>query len=215
MGTGSLISSSAPLTLQRTAPTSGNTVIIPGSGLLVSRLVISSPELTGHAYDQSGFSVSSAGDINGDGFADIIVGVPGAGTNHPGGAAVLFGGQSFDVPNLVNLDEQHLPSSVGFWITGASGGDFTGFSVSAAGDLNRDGYDDLLVGSPGGANGSGAVDILYGRDFLGQNPIIGTSTDNILGGGSGNDRLMGLGGNDVCPVSRARTRSTVAPAMIG
>jgi Ca2+-binding RTX toxin-like protein len=176
---------------------SGQTYLILG-GDPHYRIPLASGAITGNqAYDNSGFSVSSAGDINGDGYSDLLVGVPGSGADHPGGAYVLFGGANFDVLTLANLDTEHLAPSQGFWITGAAANDATGVSVSAAGDLNGDGYDDLLLGSPGAAGSTGAVDVFYGRDFLGLKPIMGSSAAESLSGGSGNDRLVGFGGNDV------------------
>jgi Ca2+-binding RTX toxin-like protein len=177
---------------------SGQTYLLSG-GLPYYRITLPPPpanDLAGkQAYDNSGFSLSSAGDVNGDGYADLIVGVPGAGANHAGGAYLLFGGANFDFSAVI--DPEHLSPTQGFWITGAAANDATGFSVSAAGDINGDGYDDLLVGSPGAGGDKGAVQVLYGRDFLEQHPTIGTAADNGLTGGSGNDRLAGLRGNDI------------------
>jgi hypothetical protein len=85
-----------------------------------------------------GLSVSSAGDVNGDGYADVIVGAPGndaAGTD-AGRAYVYYGGPAADaIPDLT--------------LTGAAAGDNFGVSVSSAGDVNGDGYADVIVGAPG------------------------------------------------------------------
>ena len=175
---------------------SGKTYLIPG-GNPFYRITLSSGGIPGNHLDEnSGFSVSSAGDVNGDGISDLLVGVPGAGADQPGGAYVLFGGTNFDFGKAIS-DTQHLTPEQGFWISGAAANDATGFSVSAAGDLNGDGYDDLLLGSPGVAGSTGTVDVFYGRDFLGLHPLIGDSGVNNLTGGSGNDRLVGFSGNDV------------------
>jgi len=97
--------------------------------------------------DQSGFSVSAAGDINGDGIADLIVGAPFAGPNHnlnSGSSYVVFGKSSGFVSNI-NLST--LDGSTGFRLDGVAFTDYSGHSLSAAGDVNGDGVDDLIIGA--------------------------------------------------------------------
>ena len=100
--------------------------------------------------DVSGFSVSSAGDVNGDGFDDMIVGAPGANaTEEYGGTGesyVVFGkGGWLGAPSL---DLAILDGTNGFSLSAASIGDENGASVSSAGDVNGDGFADLIVGAP-------------------------------------------------------------------
>ncbi|MES2264890.1 MAG: Ig-like domain-containing protein [Pseudomonadota bacterium] len=115
------------------------------------------------AYDQSGFSVSTAGDINGDGYADVIVGAKYAdpsGSNS-GSSYVVFGKASgfSAVTALSGLD-----GSTGFRIDGAAASEQSGISVSAAGDFNGDGYADLLIGAPGhGSNSTGSTYVVFGK----------------------------------------------------
>ena len=98
------------------------------------------------AVDSSGRSVASAGDVNGDGFADLIVGAPGADPNgnYAGASYVVFGKAAGFAPNI---DLSSLDGSNGFRLSGAAADDHSGCSVASAGDVNGDGFDDLIVGA--------------------------------------------------------------------
>ena len=118
------------------------------------------------AEDYSGFSVSIAGDINGDGIDDLVIGAPYASTNadYAGASYVVFG-SSQGLPNPLNLSG--LDGSNGFVINGTNAGDYAGASVSAAGDINGDGFDDLIIGAPGASPDqaySGASYVVFGSD---------------------------------------------------
>ena len=122
-------------------------------------------KIQGEAFgDQAGACVATAGDVNGDGYADLLVGswTSSLSGTISGAAHILFGGASFgSVVNLAGLD-----AHVGLRIRGEAAGDITGRAVSAAGDMNGDGYDDLAVGSPWNAvagEQSGAAYVIYGR----------------------------------------------------
>jgi len=116
--------------------------------------------------DEAGRSIAYAGDINGDGLDDLVIGAPYASVN---GAAsgriyVVFGSdQAFSTPlNLAALD-----GSNGFAINGEDIFDFAGISVAAAGDINGDGIDDLAIGASGvssGANYSGSTYVVFGKN---------------------------------------------------
>jgi hypothetical protein len=98
-----------------------------------------------------GFAVGTAGDVNGDGFSDILVGAPNA--NDGAGSVSLF------------LGGAELPDSThSFTLSRQEGAEF-GMSVAYAGDVNGDGYGDLIVGAPlydGGQTDEGAAFVFYG-----------------------------------------------------
>lgn len=107
--------------------------------------------------DRFGASVASGGDVNGDGFADLIVGSPGAdpvGRANAGTASVFLGsasGASADPARVLN---------------GNADSDEFGGAVSSAGDVNGDGFADIIVGAvgadPGGRNNAGTASVYYG-----------------------------------------------------
>ncbi|MEH2015381.1 beta strand repeat-containing protein [Nostoc sp.] len=157
-----------------------------------------------------GNSVSSAGDINGDGIDDLIIGAPYASPNvfSSGQSYVVFGSKGGFGAQL-NLST--LNGSNGFAINGINESDQSGTSVSSAGDINGDGIDDLIIGAPsaspngdfsgqsyvlfGGKNiGSGTSPILTGT--AGTDTLFGTTGNNIIDGKAGNDTLTGNGGQD-------------------
>jgi len=125
--------------------------------------------------DQFAASVRAAGDLNGDGFADVIVGAPRADPNgdDSGQVYVLFGNAT-GVPD---------PSDVAL-ILGETAGDFAGSDVSGAGDINGDGFDDLMIGAPLRDNtgtDSGSTYIVYGSG-AGLPPIVQLSDlDGVTG----------------------------------
>ena len=106
--------------------------------------------------DYAGYSVKGAGDVNRDGYADLIIGAPRA--NSYAGISYVIYGSSF----LVNIDLANLSPSQGFQIYGTNSGDQSGWSVGGAGDVNNDGYEDVIIGAPYANNGAGISYVVYG-----------------------------------------------------
>lgn len=108
-----------------------------------------------------GISAGTAGDVNGDGYADVIVGAYGYGGG-AGRAYVYFGGPAPDSnPDMI------LTSPGG-------GGTYFGYSVSTAGDMNHDGYADVIVGAFGTNGGQGQAFVYFGG------PTVDTAPDMTL-----------------------------------
>lgn len=96
--------------------------------------------LTGVAGTQFGYAVASAGDLNGDGFGDIVVGAN-ASTGNSGAAYVYYGSAT----GIADVDSNSADVSLS--IAGTPATSFFGYSVNSAGDLNNDGIDELVVGA--------------------------------------------------------------------
>jgi hypothetical protein len=121
--------------------------------------------LTGPSNGSQFGTVASAGDVNGDGFADAIVGAPGL-NNYRGAAYVYLGG-----PN-------GLSSSAAVTLDAPSGGSF-GAAVSNAGDINGDGYGDVIVGARYVRNGMG-VSQFNGAAYVYFGSTTGISGSNFV-----------------------------------
>jgi hypothetical protein len=115
--------------------------------------------------DESGEPVRAAGDVNGDGLADVIVGAPGRFTmepDRPGRAYVVFGKADTALVPLADVSQ----GIGGFVMDGEAVGDRAGYAASGAGDVNGDGLSDVVVGAWGvdqnGTN-SGRTYVVFGK----------------------------------------------------
>jgi FG-GAP repeat/Putative metal-binding motif len=139
--------------------------------------------------DYAGRSVAIAGDVDADGYVDMLIGAPSAnvsGTADAGKVYLILGGPS--------LGDLSLSAADATW-TGEAASDYAGYSVSGAGDLDGDGYDDFAVGAYGnddGGSGAGALYLVFGGSGL-------------VGGDLGSaDQVVGLSSSDAAGISVAR-----------
>jgi hypothetical protein len=140
----------------------GAAYLVLGSSSGISDMSLSSAyaKLTGEGTnDAAGISVSAGGDVNNDGYADVLVGArhASAGGISPGGVYLVLGSSTgFSDMSLSSADAK---------LIGETSGDYAGSSVSTAGDVNNDGYSDVLVGAYGedteGTN-TGAAYLIFG-----------------------------------------------------
>jgi|GEM_PF-6162495 len=116
------------------------------------------PSWTGESdqvYSEYGSSVSNAGDINGDGYSDIVVGAPGYyNGEYAEGKAYIYNGSESGLNIIPNWTfESNLSNAL------------LGSSVSNAGDVNGDGYDDVIIGAPAYNNSTGRVFLFHGSSM--------------------------------------------------
>ncbi len=154
------------------SPNAGRVYVFPG-GPDLTRDTRPSLTLDGEAEnDFFGQSVSSRGDLNGDGVCDLAVGAPFS-TQQTGRAYVFLGGASAST----------RPSST---LSGAAPGADFGRSVAIVGDVNGDGFDDLLVGASSALAGGAPSGRAY--LYLGGEPF-DTTADLTLDGGATGDQF--------------------------
>ncbi len=131
---------------------------------LIADAILESNQMHSGSFDPAlmGWSVDSAGDVNGDGFEDVIVGARGwdaAGGLFDEGAVFVFLGSA---NGIVGFN----PATAHAIIQSSEANSEFGSSVAGAGDVNRDGFDDIIVGaplaSPSGLGVSGAAYIFHG-----------------------------------------------------
>ena len=128
--------------------------------------------LVGEGFaDHFGISVASAGDVNDDGYSDVVVGAADyhTGDLNPGRAYIYFGGAAPD-------------AGVDLRLTGTSPSGRFGYAVASAGDLNADGFDDVVVGAIE-SGGTGRAYVFFGGPGLDAIP------DRTFNGEAAGDRF--------------------------
>ena len=123
-----------------------------------------------------GYSVSGAQDVNNDGFDDVIIGTAFNPTFSRGRTYLYFGSTEMDtVPDVIMIAEN--TDAFNF-----------GTAVSDAGDIDNDGFDDIIIGAPGAPNTEGYTFVFHGGTEMDSIPdlqIIGEHSDNDMFGGFG------------------------------
>ncbi len=136
-----------------------------------------------HPLDDAGALQSRGGDVNGDGHADLVIGAHNAhGTGTDSGVAYLVYGPP--PGGVISLDEADVK------LAGTAADDHAGFAVDLAGDLDADGYDDVLVSAPyysSHLERGGAVFVLYGP--VGPGELTLTSADATIAGDTDGGQL--------------------------
>jgi hypothetical protein len=158
-------------------------------------------------YDNTGYSVSSAGDVNGDGLADLLIGAtePGSFSIPSGqGQSYLVYGQPTGSPLSGTISLSNVGSTLaGATFNGIANGDQSGISVSSAGDVNGDGLDDLLIGAnnadPGGCDRCGQSYLVYGQPT--GSPLSGTLNLSDLGSTLAGATFNGIADGDNSGIS--------------
>ena len=122
--------------------------------------------------DYTGYAVDHAGDVDGDGHGDLLIGAPGDNTGGIDAGMVYL---VYGPPPAGDVEISVADAS----FRGESADDLAGFSLSRAGDVDADGFDDILIGAPGDdSNGDNA-----GKVYLFHGPVNGPTALNSADAG--------------------------------
>ncbi|MCK4342753.1 MAG: FG-GAP repeat protein [Phycisphaerae bacterium] len=113
------------------------------------------------ANEKLGRVFDDAGDFNGDGVNDVVVGSEGSSSN-AGQVIVILGSSTLESPAGGWVASDIVAQDRGIRFSGVLAGDLAGANVAGAGDVDNDGIDDILIAAPGAEGGKGAVYLIYG-----------------------------------------------------
>ena len=155
------------------AATAGNPAA-PGDLELPGMACTEVLDLVGGVDERFGTSVASAGDVNGDGFDDLIIGAPECGPNYRGAAYLLYGSADLDdLPGTLPNCRQFISGWLGTratLLTGSVAFGVAGTAVGGGVDVNADGLDDVIIGAPLASIApriqNGTATVLYGKPGL-------------------------------------------------
>jgi glycosylphosphatidylinositol phospholipase D len=115
------------------------------------------------AGEKLGRVFDDAGDFNNDGIDDVIVGSEGS-SGSAGEAIIILGSRTLLSPAGGWTPAAAVAAGRAIRLAGVNAGDLVGANVAGAGDVDGDGFDDVMVAAPGAAGGRGAVYLVYGRN---------------------------------------------------
>jgi hypothetical protein len=193
--------------LNNSAGEAGEAYIVFGKASMPATITLNSlgtngVVINGESFERNflGHDLAAAGDVNGDGFDDVLVSSPESTVG-----SVLRAGKSFliygsnSLPTTINVAS---PGFGGVTFSGAGHYDYSGLSLTGAGDVNGDGLDDILIGSPldngaASANTAGTGYVIFGSTSL-------PSAVNLGSLGSLGIKIQGKDENDRAGVSTGK-----------